>query len=97
VLSFAAKGFTVNVNDLNLDSLASLGAGRLPFIEYGAEGLLTDALRDGRLIFTSRPSEIFSSGPVIVTIGTPVDEFLNPERHVVQQCINTLLPYLRDE
>jgi len=34
---------------------------------------------------------------VIVTIGTPVDEFLNPERHVVQQCIDTLLPYLRDE
>ena len=37
VLSFAAKGLTVNVNDLNLDSLAALKSGRLPFIEYGAE------------------------------------------------------------
>jgi UDP-N-acetyl-D-mannosaminuronic acid dehydrogenase len=96
VLSFAAKGLTVNVNDLNLDSLAALRAGRLPFIEHGAEELLTGALRDKRLIFTSKPSEISSSGPVIVTIGTPVDEFLNPERHVVQQCIDVLLPYLRD-
>jgi UDP-N-acetyl-D-mannosaminuronic acid dehydrogenase len=96
VLSFAAKGLTVNVNDLNLDSLAALKAGRLPFIEYGAEELLTDALRDKRLIFTSKPSEISNSGPVIVTIGTPVDEFLNPERHVIQQCIDVLLPYLRD-
>ena len=97
VLSFAAKGLTVNVNDLNLDGLATLKAGRLPFIEYGAEELLTNALRDNRLIFTSKPSEISNSGPVIVTIGTPVDEFLNPERHVVQHCIDMLLPYLRDE
>ena len=96
VLSFAAKGLTVNVNDLNLDSLAALKAGRLPFIEYGAEELLTNALRDNRLIFTSKPSEISNSGPVIVTIGTPVDEFLNPERHVIQHCIDVLLPYLRD-
>jgi UDP-N-acetyl-D-mannosaminuronic acid dehydrogenase len=96
VLSFAAKGLTVNVNDLNLDSLAALKAGRLPFIEYGAEELLTNALRDNRLIFTGKPSEISNSGPVVVTIGTPVDEFLNPERHVIQHCIDVLLPYLRD-
>jgi len=33
---------------------------------------------------------------VIITIGTPVDKFLNPERGVVQDCIDALLPYLRD-
>lgn len=96
VLSFAAKGLTVNVNDLNLDSLASLKAGRLPFIEYGAEELLLKALRDNKLIFTSTPGEISNSGPVIVTIGTPVDEFLNPERHVVLECIDSLLPHMSD-
>jgi len=97
VLSFAAKGLKVNVNDLNLDSLACLKAGRLPFIEYGAEEMLASALRDERLIFTSKPSEISGSGPVIITIGTPVDEFLNPERHVIQQCIDMLLPHLGNE
>jgi UDP-N-acetyl-D-mannosaminuronic acid dehydrogenase len=96
VLSFAAKGLTVNVNDLNLDSLAALKAGRLPFIEYGAEDLLSKALRDNKLIFTSTPGEISNSGPVVVTIGTPVDEFLNPERHVVLKCIDDLLPHLSD-
>ena len=30
VLSFAAKGLRVNVNDLNLDSLAALKSGRSP-------------------------------------------------------------------
>jgi UDP-N-acetyl-D-mannosaminuronic acid dehydrogenase len=96
VLSFAAKGLTVNVNDLNLDGLAALKSGRLPFIEYGAEELLKDALRDDRLIFTSTPAGISASGPVIVTIGTPVDEFLNPERHVILKCIDDLLPHLND-
>jgi UDP-N-acetyl-D-mannosaminuronic acid dehydrogenase len=97
VLSFAAKGLTVNVNDLNLDNLAALKAGRLPFIEYGAEDLLKTALSDDRLIFTSTPGDISKSGPVIVTIGTPVDEFLNPERRVVLDCIDGLLPHLSDE
>lgn len=96
VLSFAATGLTVNVNDLNHSSLASLKNGQLPFIEYGAENLLTDALRDNRLIFTSDPSQISPSGPVIITIGTPVDEFLNPKRDVIQACIDSLLPYLKD-
>src|SRR5207237_5207975 len=68
VLSFASKGLTVNVNDLNRDGLATLKAGRLPFIEYGADELLTNALRDNKLIFTSTPGEISRSGPVIVSI-----------------------------
>jgi UDP-N-acetyl-D-mannosaminuronic acid dehydrogenase len=96
VLSFAAKGLTVNVNDLSIDNLAVLKSGRLPFIEHGAEDLLLNALRDNRLIFTSSPDSVSKTGPVIVTIGTPVDEFLNPERHVVLDCIDALLPHLND-
>ena len=96
VLSFAATGLTVNVNDINADKLATLKAGRLPFIEHGAQALLTQALADKRLFFTSKPSEISTKGPVIVTIGTPVDEFLNPERRVIQNCIDGFLPHLRD-
>ena len=75
--------------------LATLKAGRLPFIEYGARELLTARRSSARLIFTSKPARS-PPGPVIVTIGTPVDEFLNPERHVIQDCIDVLLPHLRD-
>jgi UDP-N-acetyl-D-mannosaminuronic acid dehydrogenase len=96
VLSFAAKGLTVNVNDLSIDNLSVLKSGRLPFIEHGADDLLRDALRDNRLIFTNAPDSVSKTGPVIVTIGTPVDEFLNPERHVVLDCIDALLPHLND-
>ncbi len=96
VLSFAAKGFTVNVNDLNRETLDTLRSGRLPFIEYGADGLLKQAIADKRLAFTSTPAEISAPGPVIITIGTPVDEFLNPVRRAIQDCIDSLTPHLVD-
>lgn len=96
VLSFAAKGLTVNINDLNKETLETLKAGKVPFIEHGAQPLLTQALADKRLFFTSRPEDISTKGPVIVTIGTPVDEFLNPVRSVIQDCLDPLLPHLHD-
>ena len=95
VLSFAAKGLTVNVNDLNRDGLATLKAGRLPFIEYGADELLTNALRDNKLIFTSTPGEISRSGPVIVTIGTPVDEYLDPSVVAFDRSLESLVERVR--
>jgi len=96
VLSFAAKGLTVNVNDRNEDALALLKSGQVPFMEAGAQPLLAKALADKRLFFTSKPDAISRKGPVIITIGTPVDEFLNPVREVVRDCIDSLLPSICD-
>jgi len=77
VLAFTEAGLTVNVNDRNEAVLTSLRSGKLPCIEHGAAPLLANALANNRLVFTSAPDAITRSGPVIVTIGTPVDEFLN--------------------
>jgi UDP-N-acetyl-D-mannosaminuronic acid dehydrogenase len=96
VLALAQAGFRVNVNDLNSDALKTLKAGRLPFIEDGADSVLSEAIGAKRLVFTSASDEISAGGPVIVTIGTPVDEFLNPVREVVRDCIDALLPSLAD-
>jgi UDP-N-acetyl-D-mannosaminuronic acid dehydrogenase len=96
VLAFAEAGMTVNINDRNEAVLATLRAGKLPFIEHGAAPLLSKALANNRLIFTSSSSAISRRGPVIITIGTPVDEFLNPVQKAVQDCIDALLPYLDD-
>jgi UDP-N-acetyl-D-mannosaminuronic acid dehydrogenase len=96
VLSFAASGLTVNVSDINEQTLATLKAGKVPFVEDGAQALLAKALAEKRLFFTSKPADISTNGPVIVTIGTPVDEFLNPVRKVIQDCLDPLLPHMRD-
>jgi UDP-N-acetyl-D-mannosaminuronic acid dehydrogenase len=96
VLAFAEAGLRVNVNDLNKDNLDTLQAGRLPFVEYGAEAVLKKALLNFRLVFTNSSRQISTSAPVIITISTPIDEFLNPVRKVVQDCINAMLPRLAD-
>ena len=96
VLAFADAGLRVNVNDLNKDGLEALKAGRLPFIEHGAEPVLATALANQRLVFTHSPNLISNGGPVVITIGTPIDEFLNPIRKVVQSCIDSALPVLKD-
>jgi len=96
VLAFAEAGLRVNVNDLNKTVLDTLQSGKLPFIEAGAEGLLSKAIANKRLVFTAAPDHISTKGPIIITIGTPVDEFLNPVRKVVQDCIDALLPSLAD-
>ena len=48
VLAFAEAGMTVNVNDLNEATLATLRAGKLPFIEHGAAPLLAKALAENK-------------------------------------------------
>ena len=97
VLAFTEAGLTVNVNDLNEPALATLRAGKLPFIEHGATPLLAKALAEKKLVFTSSPNSISRRGPVIITIGTPVDEFLNPVQSEVQHCIDGLLPHVTDD
>ncbi len=97
VLAFAEAGLVVNVNDLNETALATLKSGKLPFIEHGAAPLLVKALAGNKLLFTSSPSAIGHTGPVIITIGTPVDEFLNPVQSEVQHCIDGLLPHVADD
>src|ERR1041385_5678145 len=96
VLALAEAGLRVNVNDLNLETLDVLKSGRLPYLEDGADGVLAKALAAKRLVFTSSPDQVSTGGPVIVTIGTPVDEFQNPVRQVVQDCIDWMLPAVKD-
>jgi UDP-N-acetyl-D-mannosaminuronic acid dehydrogenase len=96
VLALAEAGLRVNVNDLNRTTLDTLKSGKLPFIEEGAEPVLAAALAGKRLVFTNSPDLISKGGPIIVTIGTPIDEFFNPMRRVVQQCIDWMLPAVAD-
>jgi UDP-N-acetyl-D-mannosaminuronic acid dehydrogenase len=97
VLAFAEAGLTVNINDLNETALATLKSGKLPFIEHGAAPLLARALAGNKLLFTSSPDAIGRTGPVVITIGTPVDEFLNPVQKEVQNCVDSLLPHIADD
>lgn len=94
VLALADKGLTINVNDLDNKALEQLKMGQMPYVEAGAARLLKNALDNKRLVFSNSPNRISPQGPVIIVIGTSVDEFSNPSRKSLQDCIDGLLPHM---
>lgn len=95
-LVFAQKGFRTLIYDINKQALEQIASGRLPFLEEGGPQLLAEVLSSGRLGFTSDVARVAGIPNVIVTIGTPIDEFHNPLVRVVDECVDTLLPYLSE-
>ncbi len=94
---FAIRGKKVLVCDINEKALETIRHGVMPFMEEGAEPLLQEALAGGMLEFTSDPMDAVDTPNIIVTIGTPVDEFLHPTLRVINNCIDELLPVLSDD
>jgi len=92
---FADKGFRTLIYDLNTSAMERLAGGEMPFLEEGGEALLRSALAKKMLSFTSDAARV-GAQYVIVTIGTPIDEFHNPELGLVQQCFDSLMPHLSD-
>ncbi|MGE4297793.1 MAG: nucleotide sugar dehydrogenase [Desulfovibrionaceae bacterium] len=93
---FANKGYNVLINDINAKTLENIAQGRMPFMEQGAEPLLRKALDQGRLSFSCDVSSLSEAPVLIVTIGTPVDEFHNPDYKVFKNWIMGVLDHLRD-
>ncbi len=94
---FASKKRRVLIYDLNRESMDVIRSGRMPFREQDAEPLLRDALSKGLLTFTSRAADVAGVRSLVITIGTPVDEFLTPSLRVMTRCFDELLPFLSSE
>jgi len=95
-LVFASKGLDVAIYDVNEVALESIGRGAVPFMEDGAEQLLSRALSHGNLTLSSHADVVSHSSTVVVTVGTAVDEFMNPVFRDISSCFENLLPYLCD-
>jgi UDP-N-acetyl-D-mannosaminuronic acid dehydrogenase len=94
-LTFADRGLNVSVYDINEKSVETVRSGRMPFLENGAAPVLERVI--GRqLEVTTEPGVVSESRYVIVVIGTPVDEHLNPTFHTIRRFFQSLIPYLRD-
>ena len=96
-LVFAHKKLNVAVYDVNQSALDLIGTGKVPFMEEGAEELLSEVLSSGCLTLSDDPGIVAESKNIVITIGTPVDEFLNPEFKMITSAFEKLLPYFHDE
>src|SRR6186997_404948 len=77
-LAFADAGLCVGIYDTDQGTLDRIADGQMPFLENGADELLAEVLKTGRLTFGSSGSMIERTDNLVVVIGTPVDEFLGP-------------------
>jgi len=71
-------------------------SGELPFDEPGAADILREVVGSGLLVAHADPSPISRAENVVVVIGTPVDEHLNPDPQAVPNAIMQLADHFRD-
>ena len=78
--------------DLNQVTIETVRRGEMPFIEYGAEPLLKKTI--GKTLFCSSEIELVGQARfLIISIGTPVDEYLNPKLRSMLDLFTKLRPY----
>ena len=95
-IALADRGLRTVVYDINEASVAMVNSARMPFVEHGADTMLVKAIDNGTLRASSDPSFIGRAEHVVVVIGTPVDEHLNPDARAVPNAVASLGPHLRD-
>ena len=94
-LSLADSGYTVGIDDIDRAKVEKVRAGKVPFLETGAEDLLKKVLATGRLELSTDPSMLSRSKTIILVIGTPIDEFMNPSVRIFDRVLDELTPHLQ--
>ena len=96
-LCIAKEGFPVSIYDLNKEILKKINDGIFPYKEEGGRYLLKKILKKKNFSISSQISEIKKKNIIIICIGTPIDEYMNPVHSVIKECIDQILPYLEKD
>ena len=94
-ISFAKTGKKVVLYDINQASIELVSKGRMPFGETGAEKSLGETIN--KTLFISPDKNVISQSHfVILTIGTPIDEHLNPQFTLFKNFFSEIISLLDD-
>ena len=94
-LVLANKGLKVCLQDKETKNAALIQKGCMPFVEYGAEAILKKLIKKkDALTISSDIKEVAKARHVIVAVGTPVDEYLNPNVRQFFELFVALKKYL---
>ena len=94
-IALADRGAQVGIYDVSDASVASVNEGRMLFAEPGAADVLKRVVAEGRLTASTSPAVVATAEHVVVVIGTPVDEHLNPDQSAIPKALAGCAPYLR--
>ncbi len=94
-LALAERGMEVAGIDIDADRVRLLSGKKMPFLERGAQPLL-ERLAGHRLSFGTSFDVARGADAVILTLGTPIDEHMNPVFTQVEDAMDRLLPHLTE-
>ncbi|MFC1646014.1 nucleotide sugar dehydrogenase [Candidatus Omnitrophota bacterium] len=94
---FAKEGLKTCLCDIDSVKARLVTEGIMPFIEYDAEPILKEVLKNGKLTVSLDLKCVAKARYVIIAIGTPVDEYLNPKTRHFLEIFLKLKKYLRTE
>ena len=95
-IALASRGADVVIYDLSQKTVDLINQGVVPFLEPGAEPMLAEALAAGRIHATTAAAVVGSAESIVVVIGTPVDEHLNPDPNAIPAALGSCSEFFRD-
>jgi UDP-N-acetyl-D-mannosaminuronic acid dehydrogenase len=95
-VALSASGSAIISYDVNLSAVNLVNSGVAPFFENGLDQLLNHELSAKRFSATTDMGVIGNADIIIVVIGTPVDEHLNPDPASIRKVLEEIQPFLKD-
>ena len=94
-MALADKGCDVTAYDINPSAVQLVNTGEMPFLEPGAPEVMSRIVKSGLFRASSDPIVVTNAEVLIVVVGTPVDEHLNPDAEAVPNAVAALRQHLR--
>ncbi len=93
-LFLADKGYQVYGVDVDSQKVSLISSGKMPFLEAGGETFLKKYINK-LFIASTNFANIAKSKIIILTLGTPVDENMNPSLVQIDSALESARPYLK--
>jgi len=95
-IALANQGTEVTLYDLDQKKIDLVSQGKMPFLEEGAQDLLNKVLNK-TLFISDNKTSILENYFIVIVIGTPVDEHLNPQFTVFKKFFDEILDFITDD
>jgi UDP-N-acetyl-D-mannosaminuronic acid dehydrogenase len=92
----ADSGLRTVLYDIDNEKIRQIRSGVMPFVEEGAEEVLHRVLLTGRLVVDDKPDLMSRCRLLVMIIGTPLDEHLNPSFVAIDRVLEGAREHLRD-
>lgn len=95
-ITFADTGLKTVIYDINVKVVEMIRQGIMPFTEENGPEMLAKVLKQGTLEVDFTPQHLSDCRFVVLIVGTPVDEHLNPNFAAIHTALELCIDQLRD-